>query len=139
MAKSYSQLMQERERLDAAIEAARKREVEGVIKRMREAIAVYGLTATDVFGEPPKAQAAVKHVEAKTRVSVGKKSKGTASGKRPPKVKAKANPLLGRKRPAKYADGQGNTWSGGGLMANWLRDALEKGHKLEEFLVQKAA
>lgn len=139
MAKSYSQLLQERERLEAAIQAARAREVSGVIKRMREAIEAYGLTAQDVFGGvEPRAKTAVKQTKAKATAKPAKKVKG-AAGKRPPKVKAKAHPLQGKKKPVKYADKNGNTWAGGGYKPKWLQDAIDQGHKIEEFLVQKAA
>jgi DNA-binding protein H-NS len=43
----------------------------------------------------------------------------------------------GRKgtRPAKYSDGVGNTWSGYGRQPKWLREAVEGGKSLEEFLI----
>lgn len=36
-------------------------------------------------------------------------------------------------RPAKYADAQGNSWSGKGRRPQWLRDALAEGKKLVDF------
>lgn len=47
----------------------------------------------------------------------------------------KANPLAGKKVPAKYTDGAGNTWSGRGLKPNWLRAAIMGGRKVEDFAV----
>jgi len=36
---------------------------------------------------------------------------------------------------AKYADGAGNAWVGRGPRPQWLRDALDAGKRLEEFLL----
>lgn len=126
MAKSYSDLLAARHALDAQIEAARKREAAGVIKRIREAIAVYGLTAEDVFGDVPS----------KSRVP--KISKTTKKGAPRETTRKKTRVKTSHhKRPVKYSDGMGNTWSGGGSMANWLRQKLDEGHSLDEFLVEK--
>jgi len=35
--------------------------------------------------------------------------------------------------PPKYRDKKGNTWSGRGAMAGWLRDAIKAGAKAERF------
>lgn len=40
------------------------------------------------------------------------------------------------KRPVKYRDESGNTWSGRGLQPNWLKQALAKGSTLESFRVE---
>ncbi|WP_218510253.1 H-NS family nucleoid-associated regulatory protein [Variovorax sp. dw_308] len=40
---------------------------------------------------------------------------------------------------AKYSDGRGNSWSGKGKRPNWLRQALEAGRPLEEFIVGSVA
>jgi len=39
---------------------------------------------------------------------------------------------------AKYGDGQGNTWGGRGPRPQWLREQLESGRALEEFLLNGA-
>lgn len=39
------------------------------------------------------------------------------------------------KLPAKYADGNGNTWSGRGVHPRWLSTALGSGATLEQFRV----
>jgi hypothetical protein len=44
------------------------------------------------------------------------------------------NPFAGSK-PPKYADKAGNTWSGMGKRPGWLRDALEGGADLDDFLI----
>jgi DNA-binding protein H-NS len=37
----------------------------------------------------------------------------------------------------KYRGPGGETWTGRGLMPRWLRDALKKGKKREDFLIKK--
>lgn len=48
-----------------------------------------------------------------------------------------AGPAKKAGRSAKYADGTGNTWAGMGPRPAWLRQALEAGQALEDFLVGK--
>src|SRR5262249_39641133 len=45
----------------------------------------------------------------------------------------------GRKLPVKYRDRAGNTWSGRGATPRWMRDAIKKGAKRDDFLVGKGA
>ncbi|MDR7267829.1 DNA-binding protein H-NS [Pelomonas saccharophila] len=78
-----------------------------VIDRMRKEIAKYSLTPEQLFGEPESRSA------------------------RPSKPAKKAS----KARAAKYADGSGNTWGGMGKRPEWLRQALEAGKALEEFLI----
>jgi DNA-binding protein H-NS len=78
-----------------------------VIDRMRKEIAKYSLTPDQLFGE------------LKSR---------SARAAKPTKKTSKA-------RAAKYADGSGNTWGGMGKRPDWLRQALEAGKALEEFLI----
>lgn len=131
MAKSYSQLLQEKERIEAAIEAARRRESAGVIKRMREAIIVYGISAKDLGFN---ADGLIV-----TETVVSKRTK-TAKPKTKPKAeKVKAPEPKTRKRAIKYSDGNGHTWAGGGSMPVWLREQLDAGKKLEDFRVEKKA
>lgn len=99
MKKSYTELLQDIEKLKQEAEKARAAEVQGVIARIREAIDFYGLTPQDLgFGN-------------------------MAGGR-------------GVSRPAKYADGAGNVWSGRGPRPRWLKDALVKGANLEQFATQ---
>jgi DNA-binding protein H-NS len=56
---------------------------------------------------------------------------GTAPSRRGKKPVQKAT------RTAKYADGAGNTWMGIGPRPAWLRQALEAGKALEDFLIGK--
>jgi DNA-binding protein H-NS len=78
-----------------------------IIDRIRKDIAKYSLTQEQLFGEG-------------TVLS--------ARGAKPAKRTSKG-------RAAKYADGSGNTWGGMGKRPEWLRQALEAGKALEEFLV----
>ena len=79
-----------------------------VIDRIKKEIAKYSLTPEQLFGQSTGRRAAVG------------------------KPKQKAAPA---ERAAKFADGAGNTWGGMGKRPEWLRQALEAGKALEEFLV----
>lgn len=50
--------------------------------------------------------------------------------RKPRKISAKRPPVA-----VKYRDENGNTWSGRGKTATWMRVALEQGRTKEEFLV----
>lgn len=50
-----------------------------------------------------------------------------------------AGPTKRVTQAAKYADGTGNTWAGMGPRPAWLRQALEAGQALEDFLVGRLA
>lgn len=117
MTKTYAQLMKQIEALQADADKARKREIDGVVGRIREAIAAYQLTAADLgFGTSPKA--AAKPAKAvKTR-----RRKGSAAPKSPAVVK--------------YANGTGGTWGGRGKRPQWLRDAINAGKSLADFAVK---
>jgi DNA-binding protein H-NS len=78
-----------------------------VVDRIRKEIAKYGLTVDQLFGKTTSA--------------------------RGPKAKNSAKP----DRPVKFADGTGNTWHGMGKRPDWLRQALESGKTLDDFLVGK--
>ena len=109
--KSYADIVKEIEDLKAEAEAARREEVDGVIARIKEAITVYNLQPSDLFGRSPARTARTK-------------------GQERPASKAKSGGA------AKYSDGKGNTWGGRGPRPQWLRDALESGASLERFLAQ---
>lgn len=111
MASTYSELTHQIAQLTAQAELARKREVAGVISRIKEAIAVYGITASDLGLD------------------------GTAAGGKPV---AKA-PAHNRQTAAaassgvvKYRDDAGNTWSGRGPKPGWFKAALAAGHTPED-------
>ena len=118
MTKTYAQLMKQIETLNQEAEKLKRKEIDGVISRIKEAIDAYGLTAADL-------------------------GLGTARG--PRAAKAGAAPAKSRRRrtragskyvpQVKYRDGDGNTWVGRGPRPQWLRDALANGKKLEDFAV----
>lgn len=80
------------------------------IARIRKEMAQLGLTAEDLFAVSPFA----------------------GKGRRTQRATVEA-------KAPKYADGTGNTWGGMGKRPTWLREALEAGRMLEEFLVSADA
>jgi DNA-binding protein H-NS len=104
MAQSYAQLQKKIKVLQAQADKIRDQEVQGVIDRIKVAIAHYQLMPEHLFGD-------------------GKRTAG-------PRARAASS---------KYSDGQGNSWSGMGKRPNWLRQALDAGRSLEEFLKSSAA
>jgi DNA-binding protein H-NS len=109
MAKTYEQVMRQIDGLKAEAEKLRRKEVDGVIARIREAVKHYGISAEDLgLSRAPKAAAS-----------------------RGPKVRRKA------KTPAvvKFRNDSGGTWGGRGKRPQWLRDALLAGKTLDDFKV----
>ncbi|WP_077033099.1 H-NS family nucleoid-associated regulatory protein [Pelomonas sp. KK5] len=111
MASSLAQIKNQIEKLQRKAAALQS----GVVARIRSEIAKHGLTVEDLFGSGHSANNATA-----LRAKVG-------SGKR-----------TGADKPAKFADGQGNTWHGIGKRPQWIHEAIEAGRKLEEFLLEKA-
>ena len=110
MAKTYEQTMRQIESLKAEAEKLRRKEVDGVIGRIRDAVKFYGITAADL-GLAPARKSSVET----------KKRRKTGAAKSPTVVK--------------YRNEEGGTWGGRGKRPQWLRDALTAGRKLEEFKV----
>jgi DNA-binding protein H-NS len=102
--------------LQAQAEALRTKEVAEVVARIRDAIAHYGLTAADLGFGGARSKAAKVPGRAAARNANGK-----AAGRKPAKK-------------IKFADGQGNSWSGIGKRPNWFKAALAAGKKPEELL-----
>ena len=117
MTKTYADVVKQIEVLSREAEKLKRKEVEGVIARIREAITAYGLTASDLGlgGRRGPRPGAVRRP--------GRKPK--AAGKR----------AAAGARPAKFRDENGNAWGGRGPRPQWLRDALANGKKLEDFAV----
>ncbi|WP_162247092.1 H-NS family nucleoid-associated regulatory protein [Rhizobacter sp. Root404] len=103
MAKTLMEVQRQIADLKAVEDKLRRAEAEGVISRIREAIAVYGLTKKDLFG---------------------------ASG---PSAKKASKAKAGGRHNLMYSDGTGNTWSGRGRRPGWLAQALAAGKSLSEF------
>lgn len=106
--------------LQAQAEALRAEEVAGVVARIRDAIAHYGLTAADL-GLAGKQTRAAKGAGAGVSASAGKRARKKST------------------KAVKYADGQGNTWIGVGKRPNWFNEALASGKKPEDLRVAPTA
>ena len=113
MTKSYAQIVKQIESLKQAAEKARRKEAEGVIGRIRDAIQIYKLTAEDLgFGTQPKA---TRKTRGPGKAKVGKtKAPGVA----------------------KFRDEAGHSWVGRGKRPDWLRAALAAGKSLSDFAVK---
>ncbi len=116
MAKSYAQIVQQIEVLQADAEKARRKEMEGVIGRIRDAISVYGLTAQDLGFDGVRAAKAATN--------------GTAAPKKRGAKAAKAAAVV------KFRNDTGGTWGGRGKRPQWLGDALNNGKTLADFAVK---
>jgi DNA-binding protein H-NS len=122
MARSLAQIEQQIEKLKQQAEAVKSKEKSGVVARIREAIAHYGITNEELFGaRAPKAK----------RASAKKAAAADAAPKASKKKGVKRGPVA-----AKYADGQGNHWSGRGNKPRWLVAAIADGKKIEDFLIK---
>ena len=117
MTKSYAQVMKQIDGLKLQAEKLRNSEISGVVKRIRDAISFYNLTAADL-GLGAKAKSEVGTTAAP---ATGKKRKGAAAKK--PKV-------------VKFRNDSGGTWGGIGKRPQWLRDALAGGKQLSDFAVK---
>jgi len=110
MAKSYADVVQQIETLTREAERLKRKEVDAVVARIKEAIDTYALTAKDLglTGRPNgKLKPTAKTIRAKRKVA--------------------------SKRTIKFRDETGNTWVGRGPRPQWLRDALAKGKTLADF------
>ena len=116
MAKSYGEMVEQIEKLQAEANALKRKEMDGIIKRIREAISTYGLTAADLGLN-------------------GTGKRGRPPGKAAPAGRKSTTKKTGAGRRATFRDPSGNTWGGRGPRPQWLRDALSSGKKLEDFAV----
>jgi DNA-binding protein H-NS len=112
--KSFAQLQREIAALQKEADQARQREVAEVIARIKEAIATYQLTASDL-GFSPRPASRTSAPRGTRKAGAAKKSKSS--------------------RPVKYRDDAGNIWVGRGPRPAWLSAALKSGKKLEDFAI----
>lgn len=110
--RTYAEITKEIESLQQQAQEKLKEEISGVIAKINDAIAFYGIQHGDLTfpgkrGPKPR----------KATVAAKKKAGGS-------------NPL-----EAKFRDGEGRSWSGRGPRPRWLRESLEQGRKLEDFAV----
>jgi len=108
MKKTYSQIIEQIETLKAEAEKLKRKEVDEVIVRIREAVQHYQLTAADLGLSGLRRGGAAKPAR-----KAGKRAQTSA----------------------KFRDADGNTWGGRGPRPKWLRTALAEGKKLEDFAV----
>lgn len=107
MAQTLAQITKQIEKLQKEADALRQAELKGVIDRIKVAISHYGLTPDQLgFGKPSVKRAKVAKPAAKS-------SSKTAS--------------------PRFANEDGQVWSGRGPRPRWLREALANGRSLEEF------
>ncbi len=121
MPKNLKQLLAQINKLQSQADALKNKERAGVIARIQEAIAHYGLTSEELFSKPAR----------KTRAAPAKRAKA---------AKATAKPAAKRKtQPGKpkYHDGTGRTWTGQGKRPGWFVAALSEGKTAESMLVEQ--
>ena len=121
MAKTYAQVVKQIETLSREAEKLKRKEVDGVISRIKEAIEVYGLTAADL-GLPADGR-----VKGGSRAASKTPGGGKAAKRKPAKARLSATP--------KFRDEAGHIWVGRGPRPQWLRDALASGKQLSDFAV----
>ncbi len=111
-----TELLQQVAALQRQAEELKRKETPGVVARIKEAIAFYGMTAADLG----------------LGAATGRKAKTPKSPKDSPAKKSAAG-----KRPSviKYRDSQGHTWSGRGRRPEWFKDALSSGTSEESLRV----
>ncbi len=120
MAKTLAQLNAQIAELQKKADTVKAKEAVGVIARIKEAIAHYGLTAADLGLLGPAAKA-VKTIEATGKVVARKTRKKAA--KKPGGV-------------IRYRDEAGHAWTGHGKRPGWFLAALESGKTPEDLEVK---
>ena len=136
MTKTYAQIVKQIEVLKQDAEKARRKEIEGVVSRIRGAIKVYGLTADDLgFGS--------KKISLPNTGTAASTAPGAApsAATMPTAAPIKRRARKGSKpaKPAavvKFRNDTGGTWGGIGKRPQWLRDALNAGKQLGDFAVK---
>lgn len=107
MTKTYEQLIKQIDTLSREADKLKRKEREGVIARMKEAITIYDITAFDLGLSKSKGKPAGAHKAGKSKSA----------------------------RAARFRDDAGNIWVGRGPRPQWLRDALAAGKSLADFAV----
>jgi len=116
---TYLELKKQIDELQKEADSVRAVERKDVIVRIKEAIAAYDIDASEL-GLSLRAKD-------RTPSTRGASKKSASKGARLRKGE--------RRGAAAYSDSDGNTWGGRGKRPNWLREALAKGSKLEDFAV----
>lgn len=113
MAKSLSQLRKQIALLQRQADAIKKKDAQGVIARIKEAIETYGITAGDLGFTSPSGKRAKEATKPRRQTQAAKKS-----GK--------------YKTPINYRDAAGNEWSGHGRRPQWYLAAIAAGTTPEQ-------
>lgn len=132
MSKTFLEINREIASLQAQAAIAKNKEIGDVIRRMKEAIAVYGITAKDLgldTSSPPSG------LPLPTLQSENPNRRGRKIGFRMP---AKVKTLPATSKAPKFQDDKGGTWAGVGNRPDWLKKALAAGKSLNDFLVGAA-
>ena len=106
---TYHELKAQAESLLLQAQELREKEKAAAIADIRAKMAEFDLSMADISGTKPARSG-------RERGSAKRRTKGV-------------------KLPPKYADDQGNTWSGRGIKPRWLQQALADGKSLEHFAV----
>lgn len=115
--KTYLEIRKQIDQLEKEAARLRSEESGEVLARIKEAIAVYGFSASDLgFGAGAGPRTGRKPAPAK---------RGRPAGK-----KKAAMPM------AKYRDQDGNAWGGRGPRPAWFKAALEAGKSVEDLLAK---
>jgi DNA-binding protein H-NS len=117
-AKTLVALEKQRAEIDAQIQAIRTREIPGVVQRIKEAIAHYGLTPDDLFnghGRRPNQRTIAAMTEAREMAKTPSKKATKRTIYRDPKT--------------------GATWNGNGRRPSWIVALMDAGRDKEEFRV----
>ena len=115
MPASLSRINSQIEKLQREADALKAKEATGVIKRIREAIDHYGLTASDLGLTVPRGRG---------------RPPGRPAVSRPAKTsKSRTKGVI------KYRDEAGNSWTGQGRAPGWYKSALESGKTQADLLV----
>jgi DNA-binding protein H-NS len=117
MTKTFLQIQKQIEQLQKEAEQLRKKEADGVLSRIKEAIAVYGFTAAEL---------GVDKTSARTGAT------GKVDGKKTRKTKKSTSVT----DVPKFKDDQGNVWSGRGPRPMWFKAALKAGKSPDELLAR---
>ena len=129
MAKTYDQIQSQIHKLQREADALKTKEVAGVVARMQQAIAQYGLTPDDLFSKP--AATSVRKPAGKPVAKANKPAKPVKAVKTAKPTKSAAT--------TKYQDEAGNYWGGIGKRPNWFKAALANGKTADDLLVKPSA
>jgi DNA-binding protein H-NS len=114
---TYLQIQKQIETLRREADKLKRKEVDDVIEKIKEAVRVYELTAADLG------------LDGRSGTRRGRGPAARKPGR--PAVPARS----GGAKPVKFRDESGNIWGGRGPRPQWLRDALSAGKALQDFAV----